>query len=539
MCNIQGYIGTGLVSDTTKKLIETKIKVLICQGDDRGGDGVGVVNNDKFIKSAEKYKGERGVNFIQNFDISIKDTNENLFWLCHNRAKSVGVSKDENAHPFEYTIDGKTKMYFVHNGTIKNLKEIEKHYKQIIGDNKFETDSELIGYLIASEVDLDELFRLYEGFGTFVWKYTNEHCFYVFKGGSYDLVKGERTLKEERPLHIVKDDNGYYISSLWEQLKTITNEIVYTISLNKIIKIDPTKEDAMSFDIIPVKRDKNYYTYNYHTHYTKNSYKPSNNTPLIVNRNETKLDLFNSKANENLRKGLVYFQGGLYYYLGVLLHGSYTLDSNGSFVDRADGSTYYFYEGNLVKDKLTFENCIRQGDVFLNDYHPATFVRIGNTYYQNNYPIYATVCILPLFSNIRYNLVYGTVDNITYIPANNLNIRNIYGKINSNDASNYNEIMETKFNKFNECLQHYKKMFGYNSLINTSLGYYDFLDLYFGETREQLILNNVVETYNAMFNTSCKTVFQCFRDFTYSNDYDNEAQEEFYEYINSQNLILQ
>lgn len=539
MCNIQGYIGTGLVSDTTKKLIELKIKVLICQGDERGGDGVGFVNNDKFIKSATKYTGERGVNFIQNFDISVENTNEDLFWLCHNRAKSVGVSKDENAHPFEYVI-GDVKMHFVHNGTIKNVKEIENQYEQIIGNNNFETDSELIGYLIASGVDLNDLFKMYEGFGTFVWKYTNEHCFYVFKGGSHDIVKGEKTLKEERPLHIVKDDNGYYISSLWEQLKSVSNETIYTISLNKIIKIDPTKKDAMSFSAVSINRDIEYYSYVYSGYYAKNNHKQANHSLSIVNRNESKIDLFNSKGNENLRKGLVYFKGGLYYYLGVLLHGSYVLDSIGNFVDRADGSNYYFYEGNLVKDKLTFERCTSQGDVFLTDFHPATFVRIGYTYYQNNQPIYATVCIIPLFSNIRYNLVYGTLDNITYIPANNLNIQNIYGKMKFNDTANYNEIMKTNFIKFNECLEHYKKFNEYTSLKNTTLAYYDFLDIYFGGTREQLILNKVVETYNIMFETTCKTIFQCFKDFTQSGEYVNDdIQEEFYEYIDSQNLISQ
>lgn len=204
MCGLMGYSGRAPFNFTVGKLIT------ILQ-EDRGRTSVG------FLIGKYHYKDMGAPDaFFKTwmFDYPKK---ANIAFI-HNRMPSKGLSTKVNAHPFNYKFqdanDNEQNAYFAHNGTLTNCDELCEKYN--IDKNKFDTDSELLGYIIT-HFGFDVLSE-YKGAAAFF--YTREDqpdVLYVWKGASRQTLE---TIEEERPLYYANIKGGVYFASTEAALRT-------------------------------------------------------------------------------------------------------------------------------------------------------------------------------------------------------------------------------------------------------------------------------------------------------------------------------
>lgn len=222
MCGLTGY-----VPKNTKSIPNMDwIKILLSYNDERGSDSSGYYMNGEVVKTLDGVK-----EYI--IDNPLKITSKNKTIIIHNRKSSVGAISLNNAHPFEIT-DGNRTMVIAHNGTIFNIEALAA--KRGISTKSMFVDSLILGnILFAGDYSvLDE----YNGGAALLWAYKDEpNVLYAFKGASRSKHNG--AMEEERPLHLLMDETGYYLSSLIEPLKVISNgeKECYTLEENTVVKI--------------------------------------------------------------------------------------------------------------------------------------------------------------------------------------------------------------------------------------------------------------------------------------------------------------
>lgn len=137
MCGIIGYVG---LRDATPILIEA-LKKLEYRGYD--SSGVGLLNNDAVLvvrKSKGKIKSLEELIHQQPVPFS-------HIGISHTRWATHGLPCDVNSHPHT---DSKHQFAVVHNGIIENYAELRERLKRKGIKFISQTDTEVIGHLIAS-----------------------------------------------------------------------------------------------------------------------------------------------------------------------------------------------------------------------------------------------------------------------------------------------------------------------------------------------------------------------------------------------------
>lgn len=160
--------------------------------------------------------------------------------IAHNRQKSVGVVKKENAHPFLFEANGEIKgnIVLAHNGTLKFYYELCTKYPKIGKSADIDVDSMIFALYFANYNDT-EILKHYDGAAALSWKNTNDHKLYLWSDG-------------ERPLHYGKSKEGIYYSSEDISLKLIgcsnitelEKRKIYTFQFGELINVSDTIEQV-------------------------------------------------------------------------------------------------------------------------------------------------------------------------------------------------------------------------------------------------------------------------------------------------------
>lgn len=160
--------------------------------------------------------------------------------IAHNRQKSVGVVKKENAHPFLFEANDQNKgnIVLAHNGTLKYYHDLCIKYPKIGKSTNIDVDS-MIFALYFANYDDTEILKHYDGAAALSWKNTNDHKLYLWSDG-------------ERPLHYGKSKEGIYYSSEDISLKLIgcsnitelEKRKIYTFQFGELINVSDTIEQV-------------------------------------------------------------------------------------------------------------------------------------------------------------------------------------------------------------------------------------------------------------------------------------------------------
>ena len=244
MCGIFGYIGK---RQPLKKDVFVTLGVL---NDSRGGDNCGIMINRQ-VEYGEKLKL---FNDFYPKSKLLKATDQAGIALGHCRKASVGGIHSDLSQPVIITGEkGDIDFVLLHNGTIKNYKELAKKYN--IDIEAGYSDSQVmallfyhVGFKVLSE---------YEGTAVFVCVdyrkvATLGPITYIFKGGS-KKYKTDTEIYEERPLYLLKlkEEKGWWFSSLGLPLKSLFyteiekgNGVFFQVPVNVLYKVVRGKLDA-------------------------------------------------------------------------------------------------------------------------------------------------------------------------------------------------------------------------------------------------------------------------------------------------------
>jgi predicted glutamine amidotransferase len=353
MCGLIGYVGKNPNLD--------KLKIMAIYNDSRGGDGVGFVINDTIYKynKTGQYDFQDVFEYPSiNEEFTLESPSKEQVILMHSRKGSVGsIVGTDNNHPFELKSEGGDCLIGVHNGTIKNIKDLASKYG--ITDEELDklgkTDSELLFYII-NKTQSYEVLSYYEGGAALLWyNPENPKELFAFKGASdsakscgynYTYWNSYSTPgpAEERPLYLVMTKNGTYFSSIkaslyaagfpMESIKTVESNTVYTFRKGEV----------------------------------KNTVKIERQTPYYIPKQTKGFSTFSPKDDDTIS-----IKNNLYYHEGFKMNGFYWIDEddlsgylieelndfvknieyyiNSMFSDISNDTGYYlFYQGYLIKN---------------------------------------------------------------------------------------------------------------------------------------------------------------------------------------------
>lgn len=249
MCGIGAYVGK------VDEISEMKIKLLHTLLSNRGEDGAGISYMDTSGKISFSKNSGSSIKLVETYAFKV----ESLVNACvtlHARKSSVGASSKENAHPFMYghykekkhrnKKNNSEKKYYkfsiVHNGTIKNWKELFDKYNtnKDIKSSDFNVDSKALGHLLYYNWDkASEILKDYIGGAALICSAENKIMF--FRGESKDTYHS-KSVTEERPLYYSITKNGIWAASEEEYLKTIRcpDKSIKEVPANKILIYDTT-----------------------------------------------------------------------------------------------------------------------------------------------------------------------------------------------------------------------------------------------------------------------------------------------------------
>lgn len=360
----------GIINRKKETLNKPLFHVLGIDNDTRGGDSCGI-----FIDGEYEY-GIGEEKYYEEFFLKsklLKKTKESVIAIGHCRKASVGEKTIKQAHPIilKSVKDGSIKFVMIHNGTIKNYKELAKKY---IPDIKIDnlTDSQVMARIFYY-AGYDALAEYEGGSVFFTIDYRKEKpLIQMFKGVSkkYDYSK---ELSDERPFYISMDKDSFVFSSIYSFLPAFRPEIeVETLEDNTLIKLEDGKLIAVKkYD----RKDKVQSSYSYKNSYysnysgygsSKKTYKSSSSNPTIIiesPKRESPSTSYSDRSflNFDENKNLYYFSKCNYscgsgstreYPSGRLYIDDYNWTSN----YKVENSTeVYFYEGVALKNQEIYD----------------------------------------------------------------------------------------------------------------------------------------------------------------------------------------
>ena len=377
MCGLSAYIG--------KSPDCFKAKIMMLYNEERGGDSCGIYIYDKLFKDGDKDK--KATSFIKSELFPTKPkNNKNKIFIAHNRKGSVGSNNTQNAHPHVINND----MIIVHNGTIKNIKDLCKKY-EIEEDS--DNDSYLLGKIIYEKgySVLDD----YKGFASLIWtKKSEPNVLYVFKGSSKTYDGTYAKVEEERPLFYSYDKNldEYFISSLESAILAVSeSKLCYKVLPNVIFKIDFNLKSTDRKRVVGIyksNRGETNVNHGVNAYYTNSNFgkfsyddcgydyygrafesKKETATPVKMlppqKKEKEKIEdhliknCFHYKVNNE--QNYVSVKNTRYYLDDKLMHGIFNIDDDGvaSYIDKQTTSIYYFFMGVMIKDHVSFQKLSR------------------------------------------------------------------------------------------------------------------------------------------------------------------------------------
>lgn len=281
MCGLYGFSG--------KNPDINKIMILALQNITRGVDSAGVylemADQFKLYKEAKRADVFYQDELLSNLNI-IKEIRSSTCIIGHNRQKSVGVIKAENAHPFlcpivpagkkedEYT----DAIVLAHNGTLKFEYDLRNNFKFNVGD--YEVDSQLFALYFARNFGQTEILKRYEGAAALLWKSIKGKTLNAWSDG-------------ERPLHYGIINDNIYLSSEKTALVLIgcKEAAIRSLDKRKIYQFEEGKLISVSDEI----KFEKFPTVNFSTTGANAVKKPNENTKINF-------------TEAQLAKGLKYLQ---------------------------------------------------------------------------------------------------------------------------------------------------------------------------------------------------------------------------------------
>lgn len=196
MCGIVGLISKSKYSGFTG--IQQKMMHQLLYADAlRGVDATGIIAINKHEDFSIAKAAIPAVDFLEEFKDSEIDKGlykDGIAFIGHNRAKTIGENKDENAHPF---VEEKT-FAMVHNGTLYN-------HKKMLSDTDVDSHALTIAFKEAMHQDdwkkaMEDTLAKVTGAFACVW---------------YDQTKHEVCMirNSQRPLSIVETDSSILFGS--------------------------------------------------------------------------------------------------------------------------------------------------------------------------------------------------------------------------------------------------------------------------------------------------------------------------------------
>lgn len=457
MCGLTGYCGPNV------DLL--KFDMIAIANESRGEDSSGICVAEDFIfKDTERYSTLRSsINFEKKF---FEYDSYNI--MAHCRKRSTGSLSKKAAHPYIVKDKDDRQLVLMHNGTISNRHALAKHYKQQMID--FETDSELLTRLIADKTDV---LKYYEGGAALIWKYVDEpDTFYVFKGASETLKKGQAVMEDERTLFYAYLDGGMYISSMEEPLIIIGAKKTYSFPQNTIVKVVNGKiksKKRINRETLPIIT-------------------PELPKDLTPSRSLTKLSNFVSTMKTALTNGAedeqkLAFLNGMYYLSGKPLQGEFNLNKKG-LLD-VNGKTYYAYQGYILKTKLDYELLLDSKynefqlqnsmfKLFVNMAHPDVLIANSKNYFYKNGNLSNGLKVNTLFIDYDFDINTGVLRSTQKKVKEMLKTaKQYYGDIcNLLDKAN-DKLMNTDDSEFKKRIEFLYNITRSEEFFTTALEYYD------------------------------------------------------------------
>lgn len=205
MCGIAAF----LPKNDNKPIVSVMLSLAL-GNEERGADNCGI-SVGKWILRGGSGSGRFRSLYINNMDKILDHLSRSEPIIIHNRRSNKFIGNLECSHPFHFykgEEDNKVSIIGCHNGVITNEDEL---YKKFCG----ETDKSILKidsqYILCSLLmsDHEEVLKEYNGDAALIF-YTDDK-FYVWKGAKYTT--------EERPMHYVETDHGWYFASTSENLR--------------------------------------------------------------------------------------------------------------------------------------------------------------------------------------------------------------------------------------------------------------------------------------------------------------------------------
>lgn len=347
----------GLAATITinKNIDLAKLKLLSIFLRSRGKHSTGIFYNREITKDVEAYQSDFGdpLNFFAKHWFSTPKNPLKVSFV-HNRFATRGERNKENAHPFEYDVNG-VRHVFAHNGTIENIEELCAEYGLNFLD--FKVDSKALGYIIA-HYGFDVLSK-YKGAAAFMyWRSDEPDSLYIWKGQSRQEADTEEI---ERPLYYAIKNNSVFVASESQAIVTaidIDESKVISVPVNTIFRITGVEiQPMLEISRAHIQKKEKYYTHHFGGYggaawQTGDNFRYEKKTETQEKKNFG----FNFPEPNICVGSDVYFNHGRYKRNGNHLSGKILITETGQVIpeDQATGVAHevvYFFDGIPIRNE--------------------------------------------------------------------------------------------------------------------------------------------------------------------------------------------